>query len=144
MTSRINARKLQHRRFNIILNEVLCELAKCSADDFDDVLRTTISQYDNVECVYVMDEGGTQVSTTICNHRVPRRTKGIMFRPAPKGADHSLKEYYYVLLDVELQKYTTEPYVSLASGNLCRTISTCFRDSHNNKMFILCIDVLCE
>ena len=48
------------------------------------------------------------------------------------------------LLDVELNKYTTDPYVSLATGNLCRTISTCFRDARNNKMYILCIDVLCE
>jgi hypothetical protein len=113
-------------------------------EEFDDVLNTVIPQYDNVECVYVMDESGTQISSTICNHRVPMRKQGVMFRPAPKGADHSLKEYYFVLLDVELNKYTTEPYVSLASGNLCRTISTCFRDSRNNKLYILCIDVLCE
>jgi EAL domain-containing protein (putative c-di-GMP-specific phosphodiesterase class I) len=144
MIDRINQKKLQHRKFNIILNEMLCELSKCDAVDFDDVLRTTISQYDNVECVYVMDEAGSQVTATICNHRVPQRNKGIMFRPAPKGADHSLKEYYYVLLDVELNKYTTDPYVSLATGNLCRTISTCFRDAHNNKMYILCIDVLSQ
>ena len=63
------------------------------------------------------------------------------FRPAPKGTDHSLKEYYYVLIDVELQKYTTDPYVSLASGNLCRTISTCFRDAANNRLYVLCVDV---
>jgi EAL domain-containing protein (putative c-di-GMP-specific phosphodiesterase class I) len=143
MIERINQKKLQHRRFNIILNEMLCELSKCNHDDFDDVLRTTVSQYDNVECVYVMDESGAQITSTVCNHRVPQRNKGVMFRPAPKGADHSLKEYYYVLLDVELNKYTTDPYVSLATGNLCRTISTCFRDAHNNKMYILCIDVLC-
>jgi EAL domain-containing protein (putative c-di-GMP-specific phosphodiesterase class I) len=144
MIERINHRKLQHRQFNIILNEILVELAKCTADQFDDVLNVTVPQYDNVECVYVMDEAGTQISSTICNHRLPRRNKGVMFRPAPRGADHSLKEYYYVLLDVELNKYTTEPYVSLATGNLCRTISTCFRDSQNNKLYILCIDVLCE
>ena len=144
MVDRINQRKLQHRKFNIILNEILCQLSSCSAEEFDDVLHTTICQYDNVECIYVMDESGTQVSSTICNHRIPRRAKGVMFRPAPKGADHSLKEYYYVLLDVELNKYTTDPYVSLATGNLCRTISTCFRDAKNNRMYILCIDVLCE
>jgi EAL domain-containing protein (putative c-di-GMP-specific phosphodiesterase class I) len=144
MIERINHRKLQHRQFNIILNEILVELAKCTADQFDDVLNVTVPQYDNVECVYVMDEAGTQISSTICNHRVPRRNKGVMFRPAPRGADHSLKEYYYVLLDVELNKYTTDPYVSLATGNLCRTISTCFRDSQNNKLYILCIDLLCE
>jgi EAL domain-containing protein (putative c-di-GMP-specific phosphodiesterase class I) len=144
MIDRINARKLQHRRFNIILNEILCQLSNTSVEEFDDVLHSTIPQYDNVECVYVMDESGTQISSTICNHRVPQRNKGVMFHPAPKGADHSLKEYYYVLLDVELNKYTTDPYVSLATGNLCRTISTCFRDAKNNRMYILCIDVLCE
>ncbi len=144
MIQRINERKLQHRRFNIIMNEILCELSKVDAEEFDDVLHTTLPQYDNVECVYVMDEAGIQISSTVCNHRIPSRRRGVMFRPAPRGADHSLKEYYYVLLDVELNKYTTDPYVSLATGNLCRTISTCFRDAHNNKMYILCIDVLCE
>lgn len=144
MVERINQKKLQHRRFTILLNEILCELSKISADAFDDVMRIIISQYDNVECIYVMDEAGIQVSSTICNHRIARRGNGIVFRPAPKGADHSLKEYYYVLLDVELNKFTTDPYVSLATGNLCRTISTCFRDAQNNKMYILCIDVLCD
>ena len=33
------------------------------------------------------------------------------------------------------------PYVSLASGNLCRTISTCFRDAGNNRLYVLCVDV---
>jgi EAL domain-containing protein (putative c-di-GMP-specific phosphodiesterase class I) len=144
MIARINDKKLQHRRFNIILNQILCELTRVAAAEFDDVLMTTIPQYENVECIYVMDESGTQVSSTVLNHRIPRRDKGVMFRPAPRGADHSLKEYYYVLLDVEMQKYTTDPYVSLATGNLCRTISTCFRDSQNSKMYILCIDVLCD
>jgi len=144
MISRINQRKLQHRRFNIIINQILCELTRVTATEFDDVLQTTLPQYENVECVYIMDETGTQVSSTVLNHRIPRRDKGVMFRPAPRGADHSLKEYYYVLLDVDMQKYTTDPYVSLATGNLCRTISTCFRDSQNSKMYILCIDVLCE
>lgn len=64
-----------------------------------------------------------------------------MFHPAPRGADHSLKEYYYVPMDVELQKFTTDPYVSLATGNVCRTLSTAFRDAINNRMYILCIDV---
>jgi hypothetical protein len=44
-------------------------------------------------------------------------------------------------MDVELQKFTTDPYVSLATGNVCRTISSAFRDAANNRMYILCIDV---
>ena len=85
MIARINDKKLQHRRFNIILNQILCELTRVAAAEFDDVLMTTIPQYENVECIYVMDESGTQVSSTVLNHRIPRRDKGVMFRPAPRS-----------------------------------------------------------
>ncbi len=101
-----------------------------------------IRRYPQVEALYVLDEAGIQVSDTVCSFDPSAPTGRMMFRPALKGADHSLKEFYYVLLDVELQKYTTDPYVSMASGNICRTISTCFRDANNNKMYILCIDVV--
>ena len=50
----------------------------------------------------------------MCNVALERRSSGAMFRPAPRGTDHSLKEYFYVLVEVEMQKYTTDPYVSLA------------------------------
>lgn len=141
MVSKINQRKLQHRRFKVILNQLLCELTNADAEQFDALLSTTVTNYPNVECVYVLDEAGTQVTNTICNSLIPQRQGGVMLQPAPKGADHSLKEYYYILMDVELQKFTTDPYVSLATGNVCRTISTAFRDAANNRMYILCVDV---
>lgn len=43
---------------------------------------------------------------------------------------------------MELWKYTTDPYVSFASGNLSRTISTYFRDADNHSLCVLCVDVL--
>jgi EAL domain-containing protein (putative c-di-GMP-specific phosphodiesterase class I) len=142
MIEKINDRKLQHRRFNVVLNEVLCHLANAEVDSFGDILKNAIREHPTVECIYVLDESGIQITETVCNPDVPRRRGGVMFHPAPKGTDHSLKEYYYILLDVELQKYTTDPYVSSASGNISRTISTYFRDATNTKLYILCIDVL--
>ncbi|MDB5322155.1 MAG: putative signaling protein [Phycisphaerales bacterium] len=144
MVGKINQRKLEHRRFTIVLNEILCELSQCHVEQFDVVLAGLISKFPRVECIYVLDEAGLQVTDTVCNPDVPRRPNGVMFRPALRGADHSLKEYYYILLDVELHKYTTDPYVSLASGNVCRTLSTGFRDVGNSKLYVLCIDVLCD
>jgi len=141
MVGEINERKRQHRRFNVIQNGILCDLTNANAAEFDEILQHLIEDFPKVECVYVLDDAGTQVTDTICNFAVAQRPGGAMFRPARKGTDHSLKEYYYVLMDVELQKYTTDPYVSLASGNLCRTISTCFRDAANNRLYILCVDV---
>jgi EAL domain-containing protein (putative c-di-GMP-specific phosphodiesterase class I) len=141
MVAKINQRKLQHRRYAVILNTLLCELGRADVNEFDNILHNLIRQHPTVECLYVLDESGHQVTESICSFDTTGEGHRLMFRPAAKGADHSLKEFYYVLLDVELQKYTTDPYVSLASGNLCRTISTCFRDSNNNKLYILCIDV---
>jgi EAL domain-containing protein (putative c-di-GMP-specific phosphodiesterase class I) len=145
MVGAINGRKLQHRRFNVILNRILCDLGATEAAAFDDILARIIPEYPTVECIYVLDDAGAQVTETVWNPAHGELSKpqpgGALFRPAPRGTDHSLKEYYYVPLDVELQKYTTDPYVSLASGNLCRTISTCFRDAGNNCLYVLCVDV---
>jgi EAL domain-containing protein (putative c-di-GMP-specific phosphodiesterase class I) len=141
MVGAINERKRQHRRFNVIQNGILCDLANAKATEFDEILLHLIDDFPKVECVYVLDDAGIQVTETVCNAAVTQRPGAAMFRPARRGTDHSLKEYYYVLIDVELQKYTTDPYVSLASGNLCRTISSCFRDAANNRLYVLCVDV---
>ncbi len=144
MVQKINHRKLQHRRFNILLNEILCHLANAEVEQFDDLLQDAIGTYPAVECVYVLDGSGIQITDTVWNPNLKRREEGSIFKPAPRGTDHSLKEYYYILLDVELQKYTTDPYVSFASGNISRTISTYFRDARNNMLYVLCIDVLAQ
>lgn len=142
MVEEINQRKVRHRRYNILLNEVLCLLAGSPVEEFDEILKVAVATYPSVECFYVLDGAGIQITETVWNPALARRASTPIFRPAPRGTDHSLKEYYYVLLDVELQKYTTEPYVSFASGNLGRTISTYFRDATNHSLYILCIDVL--
>ncbi len=144
MVQKINKRKLQHRRYNILQNEILCHLANAEVEQFEGLLQEAVSAHPAVECLYVLDGAGIQITDTIWNPSMTRREDGAIFKPAPRGTDHSLKEYYYILLDVELQKYTTEPYVSFASGNISRTISTYFRNAANNTLFVLCIDVLAQ
>jgi len=141
MVGQINARKVEYRRFNQILSRILIELADATAGQFDGVLARQLGADPKIDCLYVLDDAGVQVTDTITRAGLAERP-GAMFRPAPRGTDHSLKEYFYVLMDVELPRYTTDPYVSLASGQLCRTISTCFRDAANNeRVFVLCVDV---
>jgi EAL domain-containing protein (putative c-di-GMP-specific phosphodiesterase class I) len=144
MVGKINDRKLEHRRFNVIVNEILCDLTGNDVASFDDILNRTIARYPSVECLYVLDHSGVQVTDTVSNPAMIRREDSFIFRPAPRGTDHSLKEYYYILLDVELHKYTTDPYVSFATGNISRAISTYFRDARTSRMYVLCVDVRCE
>jgi EAL domain-containing protein (putative c-di-GMP-specific phosphodiesterase class I) len=141
MVAEINERKRQHRRMSATLDRIAAELTAARAADFDRVLARVIVEDPTVECLYVLDENGAQVTETVCSSSTPRRPGASMFRPAPRGTDHSLKEYYYVLVGVGLQKYTTDPYVSLASGNLCRTISTGFSEADARRPYVLCVDV---
>jgi EAL domain-containing protein (putative c-di-GMP-specific phosphodiesterase class I) len=144
MVEKIQERQLQHRRLNALLNDILLDLTGVEAGQFNAVLQRSVGKYASVECVYVLDHSGIQLTETVCNPSITRREHGAIFRPAPKGTDHSLKEYYYSLLDVEPDKHTTDPYVSLASGSISQTISTHFRDTRKNITYVLCIDVLCN
>ena len=141
MVGQIQARKTEYRRFNIILSRILTDLTAAPRTQFDAILGRLIDDDPKVDCLFVLDDAGVQVTETVRPAGTIERPGGAMFRPAPKGTDHSLKEYFYVLVDVELQKYTTDPYVSLASGELCRTISTCFRDTADGRTYVLCVDV---
>jgi EAL domain-containing protein (putative c-di-GMP-specific phosphodiesterase class I) len=143
MVEKINERKLQHGRFGVIVAQILGQLEGARIDEFDDILAATVQRYPSIECVYVLDHAGVQLTETVGNPAIRWRAPGGIFRPAPKGADHSLKEYYF-LLDMEPHRYTTEPYVSLASGSVSQTISSYFREGQHGKTCVLCVDVLCD
>jgi hypothetical protein len=141
MVKKTSARRLRHRQFNVLINTLLCDLTCSPSADFTSILERAIHTFPAIDCIYVLDETGIQATDTVCRPDHSSERSRVMFRPALRGADHSLKEYYYMLLDAELQKYTTDPYVSLATGGLCQTISTCFRDGFQNRLYVLCIDV---
>jgi len=136
----INDRKVEHRRRQLVINRMLYQLSGAGLDRFDRILQGCIGEFSEVECVYVLDEQGTQVTDTVGRSTAAVRATSVLFHPARKGSDHSLKDYYYVLVGAELPQFTTEPYVSLASGSIGRTVSTTFRDA-SNRLFILCIDM---
>lgn len=141
MVGEIHERREAHRRLTGLFGRILGELTIEREGELDAVLARAVHDDPHIECLYVLDAAGVQVTDTVCNQSMARRSGGAMFRPAPRGTDHSLKEYFYVLVDVELPRYTTDPYVSLASGHLCRTISTCFRDGSDGQTYVLCADV---
>lgn len=140
MITQINENKVERRKHGILLDTLLCDLAKADCSTFAPILATAIRKHEDIECAYVLDHRGAQVTDTIFNTGEEPPTS-LMFRPADKGTDHSLKQYYHQLLDNDSNRYVTDPYVSLASGSLCRTLSASCRDGSNEKLFVLCIDV---
>jgi EAL domain-containing protein (putative c-di-GMP-specific phosphodiesterase class I) len=108
---------------------------------FDAVLAALVEQDPSVEAAYLLDSQGIQVGGThlgAIRQQVPNR----LFAPSHQGADHSTKEYFFSLLDTGLRRYTTDSYISMATGRLCRTIA--LRLEHQSgATYVLCLDIAC-
>jgi len=143
MISKVKKERISKRKIDAILNNIIIELEITKINEFDNLLLNFVdSNKDlNMECVYILDNKGIQVSDTVFssitkdNHR-----KGLIFYPSVKGEDNSLKKYYYDLINSKASKYTSSPYISHATGSVCRTISRIFK--HENNKYILCIDLI--
>lgn len=139
MVDKIGLEKERHRKYEKVIENILEDLSKRKQDEFDDKLKEVINSYNVLECVYVLNENGIQITDTFTCCKDMISQKALIFHPAAKGTNHSLKKYYYFLKNMAINKYVTEPYVSLATGNLCITISAIFMAS-DSKEYILCID----
>lgn len=139
MVDKINLEKTIHKKYDNIINEALVNLSKVEELKFNEKIKEVITKNGVFECIYILNEEGIQISDTVTYCKDMLSQKALIFHPAEKGTDHSLKKYYYFLKNMMLNKFVTEPYVSLATGNLCITISSVFR-AQNNKEYILCVD----
>lgn len=107
------------------------------------VFEEFIAMNSEIECIYLLDAAGRQITETISSPLVDQIRKPGFFAPAGKGADHSFKPFYTCFEALRVQQYLTDVYLSLASGNLCRTFSVMLRRP-DATAFILCIDFLEE
>lgn len=134
----IARRKAQHARYEQVVRQLFKELSRVSQDRFDELLGQLIALHPALECIYVLDPEGRQISRTVCAAGKLVNQRKRLFQPSARGSDQSMKDYY-LLLTAGLNRYVSSPYISLASGNLCITISTWFR-SAQGWPFILCAD----
>lgn len=136
---RISSEKRRFSQYDQLIRELCERIALPGGTKLDRRLTDCLDVSDNIECLYVLDTAGRQVSGTICNPERLKKQKRFLYEPARMGADHSLKEYF-LPIRAGLTKFTTEPYISLASGNRCLTISQVFFDSSGESR-ILCLDI---
>lgn len=138
-TERINRDKHRLSQYDALMLTLGMELAAGEGGLDHDLIRY-LEAHPRIECLYVLDMRGIQISRTICNPLKLRKSKRLLYEPAEQGTDHSLKEYY-LPLRAGLEKFTTTPYISLASGNRCITISHVFHHRKMGRDLILCADI---
>ncbi|HEX2966896.1 MAG TPA: EAL domain-containing protein [Syntrophorhabdaceae bacterium] len=135
---KIGAARRRHQLYDTVIKHIVARLTKQMPHGFDELLKDIINRFSYVEALYILNSNGTQCTDTVLNRRIKSRNK--IFQSAQKGDDLSLKEYFYLLVESGMPKYTTESYISFATGNLCRTITAIFR-SPDNERYVLCVDV---
>ncbi|MBI5524235.1 MAG: EAL domain-containing protein [Desulfarculus sp.] len=134
----IAAKKAQHQYYQEVMAELVRRLRGLSWPQVDQRLAGLVEMNPWLECLYVLDEEGQQLTRTACQAGRLSRQRGAIFWPAAQGSDQSLKNYF-LLLKAGLERYVSEPYISRASGNLCLTISTWFVGGGGQRL-VLCAD----
>ena len=139
MVGKINERRLQHRRLNVVLNQILYDLTGADVSQFDGILACSVGKYPSVECVYVLDHAGIQVTDTVCNPS----TAGAKDGDLSSGAQgHRPLAEETAPASWTSSRTSTRPtsYVSLASGSISRPSARTSRHPQNTT-YVLCIDV---
>jgi len=108
----------------------------------DTILEMEIQNYSDVECLYVINGEGRQLSHTIMNPRIMVE-QDENFKPALPGEDYSSKKYFRQAMKNKQELYISSEYISKATGNLCRTISYAYQGA-DKEWYVICIDLLCR
>jgi len=121
-----------------IASGIGCEIAKANPDSYNRLLGGMAKCYGEIECTYILNGDGIQISETIFSTTPPATRQKFIFQPAKSGADHSLKEFF-LQLNAGRSYFLSAPYISLASGRFCRTVSMRFHGKDSRER-VLCID----
>ncbi len=139
---KIGNKQFNMNRYHSLINEIQMELAHWPVAKFGEQLSRVAKSFPSIECLYVLNENGLQVTDMIFNTSRKASRRSAMFHPLPQGADHTMRDYFYFLMNGGLSKstYVTKSYVSLTTGNICVTIGALFKDEQK-KTYILCLDI---
>jgi len=142
LLSDLGVKRFNLRKYEVMTREVQEELSKVPSVNFGEKLRELVHYFPLVESLYVLDESGVQVTEAVFGKKEGAGRNRFIFRPSPKGSDHSMKDYFYMLTDGGVRKTTfvSEPYLSLATGSLCVTFSRIFQDADQRTNFV-CLDI---
>lgn len=121
------------------INRIYDELVKMPFAELESVLTQLVEQFQRVQFLYVLDEKGQTVTDTIGRSERMMDHRRYIFRPARKGEDLSLKDYF-LWLQTGLNKFVSDPYISSATGQECVTYSVRFT-TLDGIACVLCIDI---
>jgi EAL domain-containing protein (putative c-di-GMP-specific phosphodiesterase class I) len=120
------------------LQYLVQELSQTTASQFDCRLPELIGEQSQIQYLYVLTMAGIQITDTVGLSAPAGEYTAALYQSDQKGTDQSLKDYC-LAIQAGMDEYVSEPYMSMANGQLCVTYSRVFRDAAKNA-HILCVD----
>ncbi len=122
------------------IQSICKKLKNSTTEELETKLKSIIKDDTLIEFVYILDNKGIMITNTICRKNDEMEYAHYIFKPANKGEDFSLKNYF-INLDSEKEVYISSPYISTATGIECVTASKKFF-TEDAEECILCVDLM--
>ncbi len=136
----VKARRLQNKQYQKIVQDIIRKIQGKPLEKVNALLKKIMNWSDTIDALYIINDEGVQITDTIIKEDRQRPINPV-FRAANRNENLSHKDYVYQLINTDLRRYTTDCYISFATGNLCVTLSHLFK-GENNRPSILCTDFL--
>lgn len=120
-----------------IIYEFVSELVSVSDDDYNTALRKYVDSHNEIECAFLINEKGFQITDTVMKEGTPILDG---YHPALIGDNHDIKNYFYAIKEQIEDPFISGWYISAATGRNCKTISSKFYNS-KREMIVACIDL---
>lgn len=128
---------VQIETYKRIIFDLVNTLTGLPKEDYDSVLKSYVYEHREVECVFLIDEKGFQISDTVMSDDCEILPGYI---PAIRGVNHDIKNYFYAVKEQIEDPFISGWYISSATGKSCKTISSHFYDS-SGKIVVVCVDL---
>ncbi len=127
---------VQIESYKRIIYDLVSNLIGTNPDDYETVLKKYVYEHREIECVFLIDEKGFQITETIMTSDTEVQPG---FKPELRGVNHDIKNYFYAVKEQIEDPFISGWYISAATGKSCKTISSHFY--YEGKMIVVCVDL---
>jgi EAL domain-containing protein (putative c-di-GMP-specific phosphodiesterase class I) len=131
------AESVRIETYKRIIYDLVTKLTGLSADFYESALESYMAQHDELECAFMMDQNGFQITSTVMGKNaqsLPGFTPGLL------GENHGIKNYFYAVRERIEDPFISGWYTSAATGKSCKTISSKFFD-RSGRMIVVSVDL---
>jgi len=139
LVDKFTHRKQMYKQYKDIAGRITAVVEMSDPAAYEEILESALARFPSAECAYIISDSGRQITRTVFNPRCQPRKRTALFGPAPAGGNQSAKDYF-MYLGKNQHHYVTSPYVSVASGNVCVTISNRVTPS-SGAPYVVCVDI---